>query len=105
MPEQNPERWSLSRLHHKMMEAGMCGAERLALLAEQDEHLGNLETLREDAARVGYRLNAVAPANPDVDLRYPGMEEIFRLLTETSERRWAEINENGRLEDPGLWGL
>ena len=96
------DRWSLSHLHHTVM-GGLTAHQRIALLAEQDEHLANLEQLREDAARIGYQLNAVAPADPAVDLRYPGMEEAFRKLTQVSERRWAQINEGGRLEDPALW--
>ncbi|WP_067801343.1 hypothetical protein [Actinomadura formosensis] len=98
-------RWTLYHLHHTVM-GGLTITQRIVLLGEHDEHLAALEQLREDAARIGYRLNAVAPAaEPGTagDFRFPGMEPAIKSLTEAAEHRWAQINQGGRLEDPALW--
>lgn len=95
-------RWSLWHLHQDVM-VGMPADQRIEVIAEQDEHLGNLERLRDDAARIGYRLNAIAPAEPDGGFGFPGMQAAFEALTQMAELRWEQINQGGRLEVPALW--
>lgn len=85
---------------------GLAVTQRIVLLDRLDEHLAALVQLREEAARIAYRLNAVAPDAEPVarsEFRFSGMEAAFQALTEAAENRWEQINNGGRLQDPDLW--